>query len=251
MPMLYKVEGIVTRSMDYGEGHKIISVYTREAGKMSVMVRGAKKLRSRHGAVTQLFTYGEFVIYKNAHMGTLNAAEITDSFHKLREDLMKGAYAAYIVEMVEKLTGEMEPNAPLFEQLLAALKGISGDKPPHIIAHIMEMHMLVLSGYMPELDQCVSCGSKEGEMALSIAAGGILCPRCRIKDPQGIVLGAGTLKLLRLFRTMDLRRLGEIDVKPLTQTQLKRCMRGMMDMYMETKWKSRSFLDQMDKYGME
>lgn len=249
--MLYKVEGIVTRSMDYGEGHKIISIYTREAGKMSVMARGAKKLRSRHGAVTQLFTYGEYVIYKNAHMGTLNAAEIIDSFHKLREDLMKGAYAAYVAEMVEKLTPEMEPNAFLFEQLLGALKGITEDKSPSIITHMMEMKMLILSGYMPELDRCVSCGSTEGEMAFSIAAGGIICPRCRAKDPQSIILGTGTLKLLRLFRSVDLRRLGEIDVKPVTQTQLKRCMRGLMDTYVETKWKSRSFLDQMDKYGME
>lgn len=247
--MLYKVEGIVTRSMDYGEGHKIISIYTRETGKLSVMARGAKKLKSRHGAVTQLFTYGQFVVYKNSQMGTLNAAEIIDSFHKLREDLVKGAYAAYLAEMVEKLTGDMEPNPMLFEQLLAALKGIAGDKPPFIIAHIMEMKMLMLSGYLPELDQCVSCGREEGEMALSIAGGGIVCSRCRPQDAQSIVLLPGTLKLMRLFRHMDLRRLGEIQVKPVTEAQLKRCMRGLMDTYIEAKWKSRSFLDQLDKYG--
>lgn len=244
--MLYKVEGIVIRSMDYGEGHKIISVYTREAGRMSVMARGAKKLKSRHGAITQLFTYGQFVVYKSGQMGTLNAGEIIDSHQKLREDLMKGAYAAYLAEMAEKLTGEMEPNSMLFEQLLAAFKGIEEGKPPYAISHIMEMKMLMLSGYLPELDQCVSCGREDGEMAFSITGGGILCPSCRARDPQAIGIGPGTLKLLRLFRQVDLRRLGQIEIKPVTETQLKICMRGLMDTYLDARWKSRSFLDQMN-----
>ncbi|WP_438446235.1 DNA repair protein RecO [Gorillibacterium sp. sgz5001074] len=249
--MLYKVEGIVIRSMDYGEGHKIISVYTREAGKMSVMVRGAKKLNSRFGAITQLFTYGQFVFYKgNSAMGNLNAGEIIDSHQKLREDLMKGAYAAYIAEMVEKLTGENEPNGMLFTQLEAAFGGIGEGKPPAFIAHVMEMKMLGLSGYLPELDQCVSCGRTEGDMALSFQGGGLLCPSCRGRDPQALLPGPGTLKLLRLLRHVDLRRLGQVEMKPATERQLKQCMRGLTDMYLDSRWKSRSFLDQMEKYGM-
>jgi DNA repair protein RecO (recombination protein O) len=235
--------------MDYGEGHKIISIYTRESGKMSVMARGAKKLKSRHGAITQLFTYGQFVVYKSSQMGTLNAGEIIDSHHKLREDLMKSAYAAYIAEMTEKLTGELEPSPMLFEQILAAFKGIEEDKAPFAIAHMMEMKMLILSGYAPELDQCVACGRAAGEMSFSVSGGGLLCTNCRSRDPQAIGIGPGTLKLLRLFRQIDLRRLGQIEMKPLTQVQLKQVMRGLMDAYLDARWKSRSFLDQMDKHG--
>lgn len=248
--MLYKLEGIVIRSMDYGEGHKIISIFSREAGKMSVMARGAKKLKSRHGAITQLFTYGQFVVYKNSQMGTLSSGEIIDANQKLREDLEKGAFAAYIAEMAEKLSGDMEPNAMLFEQLLAALRGIAEGKAPDIITHMVEMKMLMLSGYMPELDCCVACGRAEGEMFLSIAGGGLLCPSCRHRDPYGIRVDPGTLKLLRLFRQVDLRRLGQVEVKPATRIQLKQCMRGLMDTYLDAKWKSRSFLDQMEKYGL-
>jgi DNA repair protein RecO (recombination protein O) len=248
--LLYKVEGIVVRSMDYGEGHKIISVYTREAGKMSVMARGAKKLKSRHGAITQLFTYGQFVIYKGGQMGTLNAGEIIDAHIKLREDLMKGAYAAYIAELYEKLTGESEPNAMLFEQLLAAFKSLEEGKEPSTIAHIIEMKMLGLSGYLPELSECVSCGQTEGEMALSPGNGGLLCRVCRARDPYSILISPGTLKLLRLFRQVDLRRLGQVDIKPLTKTQLKQSMRALMDTYLDVRLKSRNFLDQMEKYDI-
>ncbi|MDQ0876910.1 DNA repair protein RecO [Paenibacillus sp. V4I3] len=61
--MLRSVQGIVLRSMDYGEGNKIISLFTPELGKVGVMARGAKKVKSRHAAVTQLFTYGDFVFF--------------------------------------------------------------------------------------------------------------------------------------------------------------------------------------------
>lgn len=248
--MLYKVEGIVIRSMDYGEGHKIISLYTREAGRLGVMARGAKKLKSRLGGVTQLFTYGEFVVYKAGQMGTLNHGEPIDAHQKLREDLMKAAYASYIAELYEKLTGEAEPNGMLFEQLLAALKALEEGKDPLTVAHIIEMKMLALSGYLPELSHCVSCGEVEGEMALSPSNGGLLCRACRGKDPSAIPLKEGTLKLLRLYQRMDLRRLGNVDIKPETGIQLKKSMRALMDTYLDIRWKSRSFLDQMDKYGL-
>lgn len=84
--MLHRVEGIVIRSMDYGEGNAIITLCTENAGKVGVLVRGAKKVKSRHAALIQLFTVGEFVFFRNnGGLGTLNAGEITQSHHPLRE----------------------------------------------------------------------------------------------------------------------------------------------------------------------
>jgi len=248
--MLYKVEGIIIRSMDYGEGNKICSLYTREAGKMSVMAKGAKKLNSRHGAITQLFTYGQYVVYKGSRMGTLNGGEILSSHQKLREDLMKAAYASYLAELLEKLTGENEPNGMMFEQLLAALKAIEEDKEPSTVLHIMEMKMLALAGYLPELEQCVSCGSDQGEYGLSPGNGGLLCRSCKIKDPHSLPLSDAGLKLLRLFQRVDLRRLGSIELKPTTKAELKRAMRALTDTHLDVRLKSRSFLDQMEKYDL-
>lgn len=249
--MLLKVEGVVVRAMDYGEGNKIISLYTKEAGKLSVMARGAKKIKSRYAAVTQLFTYGQYVVYKGGSMGTLNAAEIIRSHQKLREDIRLTAFSAYIAEMYDKLMAEAEPSPNMFEQLLAAFASLEQDKEPEILTHIVEMKMLALSGYMPELARCVSCGSEQGNWTFSAAAGGLLCPRCRGKDPAAVVLADRTLKLLRLFQRVDLRKIGSIDVKADTKLQLKRCMRSLMDAYLDAaRWKSRSFIEQMEKYEM-
>jgi DNA repair protein RecO (recombination protein O) len=248
--VLYKLEGIVIRSMDYGENNKIIAIYTRHNGKMSVMVRGAKKLNSRFSSVTQLFTYGEFVLFKSSSMGTLNQAEAIETHRKLRENLHMSAYSAYVVELIDRIVPEFEHNEMMFEQLKASLEAIGDGKDAAIVLHIMEMKMLAVAGYLPQLDACVRCGARDGEMAISIMQGGIVCNSCSTNDTEVIRISAAALKMLRLFQRMDLRRLGTIEVKETTKVQLKQIMRAFMDTYIDIRLKSRSFLDQMDKYQL-
>lgn len=248
--MLNRTEGIVIRTMDYGEGHKIISLFTRSMGKISVMVRGAKKVKSRYSAIAQLFTHGDFVIYKGSQMGTLNHGESIHSYQEIREDLHKAAYAAYLVELVERMMPEAEPDLVMFEQLLAGLSAIAEGKDAMIVIHIMEMKILALSGYLPQLEQCVSCGRTSGDMVLSPSSGGILCSACKAKDHHAMPVSAKILRLLRLFQRVDLRMLGTAEVKDETKAVLKAAMRGFMDTYLDVRWKSRSFLDQMEKYKL-
>ncbi|TCZ75577.1 DNA repair protein RecO [Paenibacillus albiflavus] len=248
--MLHRVEGIVLRSMDYGEGNKIITLYTREMGKVSVMARGAKKVKSRLGAVTQLFTFGEYVFYKSGQMGTLNNGELLKSFNKLREDLYKSAYSAYLVELIDRMSSEEDASAYLFEQLKAGLEAIDEDKDMAIVAHLLEMKLLGSAGYSPELEACVSCGSITPRMLFSARLGGVICSSCSYKDQQAIAMSDATWKLLRLFKRLDLRRLGAIDVKQSTKDELKSCMRTYMDTHVGIRFKSRSFLEQMEKYDI-
>ncbi|UJF35085.1 DNA repair protein RecO [Paenibacillus hexagrammi] len=249
--MLRSLQGIVLRSMDYGEGNKIISLFTPELGKVSLMARGAKKVKSRHAAVTQLFTYGDFVFFKaGGQMGTLNHGEIVEAHHKLREDLYMSAYASYLVEMTDRMLGDEEGSAYLFEQLKAGLTAIESEKDMQIVVHLYEMKMFELAGYLPVTDACAACGNHMELTMFSPSLGGCLCARCRFKDNQAIAISEGTLKLLRLFTRMDIRRLGSVQVKPETKTELKICMRSYMDFHIGIQWKSRSFIEQMEEYDI-
>jgi DNA repair protein RecO (recombination protein O) len=248
--MLHTVQGIVLRAIDYGEGNKILRLMTREAGKVGVMARGAKKVKSRFGAISQLFTCGEFVYFKSGGLGTLSSAEIVRAHHGLREDLMKSAYASYLAEMVDRMLEDGEGGAALYDQLSAALAAIEEDKDAQVVTHIFEMQMLMLSGYAPVLDKCVSCGGRTEPFAFSAQHGGLLCMLCLHKDAHGIRLTEGALRLLRLFTGVDIRRLGATSVKAETKAVLKRCMRAYMDAHIGVAWKSRDFLDQMEKYQL-
>lgn len=248
--MLYRVEGIVIRSMDYGEGNKIITLCTKTNGKVGILVRGAKKVKSRHAAITQLFTYGEFVYFKTGQLGTLNQGEILESHHVLREQLHLTAYASYVAELLDRGLEAGEIGAFLFEQLNACLTALEQGKDPQITTHLFEMKMLQAAGYHPELQTCVSCGRDDSPMLFSSRLGGTLCIHCKNRDPAAIIISEGTLKLLRLFDRMDMRRLGNIAVKPETKAQMKQCMRTFMDIHMGLHLKSQNFLDQMDKYNI-
>lgn len=245
--MLYRVEGIVIRSMDYGESNKIVTLLTKSQGKVGVLIRGAKKVRSRHSSLAQLFTYGEFSYFRTKGLGTLNHGEIIQSHHDLREDLDLSAHAAYAVELTDRTLQEDEPGNYYFEQLNAYLEALSDKKDTAIVTQLYEMRVLDFAGYAPQLEYCVQCGQEAAVYKLSVQFGGALCPRCQHNDRFAVTLSEGAQKLLKLYRRMDLRRLGNIQVREETKQELKKAMRALLDAQLGLQLKSRAFLEQLDK----
>ncbi|MGO0060531.1 DNA repair protein RecO [Brevibacillus fluminis] len=246
--MLAKWEGIVIRTVDYGEAGKVLTLFTREHGKVGVMARGAKKPRSRLAAVSQPFTYGYFLVKTGGFgMADLTQGEIVESFADLRQDLLLTAYTAYIVELFDRLTHEGEVNPFLFQLLLLTLRYLDEGRDAEVLCRIFESKMLIVAGIKPQLHACADCGSTQEPFVISVTHGGLLCPNCQVHDPYSITVTPTTWKLLRLFQMFDLERLGEIDVKPATRSQLKHVLRRFIDEHLDIRLKSRNFLDQMEK----
>lgn len=248
--MLSKVRGVVIRTTDYGEGNKIVVLYTEEAGKLAVMARGAKKARSRLAAVTELFTLGEFVFYRRSGMGTLNSGEIERSRASLRSDIEKTAYAAYAAELVDRLVEDGEASPALFRQLNAALDLIEAGKDAEIVTLIFEMKMLKLAGYAPVLTCCAHCGKEDKTKLVwwSPFHGGALCDSCHNLAPYAVPLQPTSLKLLLLFQDLDLARVGKIDVSEQNRNRVKALIRSFADEHFPFVPKSRRFLEQMERY---
>jgi DNA repair protein RecO (recombination protein O) len=246
--MLQKCEGIVIRSTDYGETNKIVTLYTREWGKVGVMARGAKKPNSRLAAVTQLFTYGQFLFQASTGLGSLQQGEMMSSMRGIREDIFLTAHASYIVDLTDKIIEDKKPNPFLFELLLQTLNFINEGYDLEIITNIYEMKMLNVQGLYPILDKCAYCGSTEGDFNFSIKEGGLLCHRCFAHDPYRIRISPGTVRLLRLFYLLDINRLGDISVKPETKAELKMVINAYYDEHSGLYLKTRKFLDQIDSW---
>src|SRR5690606_23389079 len=130
--MLQKCEGIVLRTQDYGESNKIVTIYTREWGKVGVMAQGAKKPNSRLSAVTQPFTYGYFLLRKGRSLQTLQQGEIIDSMREIKGDIFLTAYASYICELTDKGVEEKKPNPYLFELFYQILHYINEGYDPEV-----------------------------------------------------------------------------------------------------------------------
>ncbi|HZG16241.1 MAG TPA: DNA repair protein RecO [Candidatus Bathyarchaeia archaeon] len=249
--MLVKWEGIIIRSVDYGESSKVITLFSREHGKVGIMARGAKKPKSRLTAVSQLFTHGYYMCKTGAGSGMpdLSQGEIVESYRELRQDIVRTAYAAYVAELIDRLTHEREPNPFLFQLLALTFRYLDEGKDPEILARIVESKMLIVAGLRPQLEACCNCGREEEPYTISVSQGGLLCPQCQASDPYAIAVTSGTWKLLRLFQLFDLERLGEIEVKPATRSQLRHVLRSFIDEHLDLRLKSRSFLDQVEKFS--
>jgi DNA repair protein RecO (recombination protein O) len=246
--MLQKCEGIVIRTTDYGETNKIVTLYTREWGKIGVMARGAKKPNSRLSSITQLFTYGYFLIQKGTGLGNVQQGEIISSLRSIGEDIFLTAYASYIVELTDKCTEEKKPNPFHFELLLQTLNYMNEGYDPDVLMNIYEMKMLNVIGMYPVLNQCSVCGITDGNFSFSIREGGFICHLCIDKDPYHVKISPATVKLLRLFYYFDLSRLGNISVKTETKAELKKVISLYYDEYSGLYLKSKKFLNSMDQF---
>lgn len=247
MRLFEKCEAIVLRTVDYGETNKIVTLWTREWGKVAVMARGAKKPSSRLSSVTQLFTYGYYLVQKSRGVGSLHQGEVIDSLRGIRENIFATAYASYIVELTDKITDEQRPNPYLFELLLQTLKYMNDGLDLEIITYIYEMKMLNVMGLYPSLDHCAVCKQTEGKFSFSVKEGGFLCHRCEATDPHRLPLSSAAVKLLRLFYHLDISRLGKISVREETKKELNRAISAYYDEYSGLSLKTKRFLTQIEQ----
>lgn len=244
--MLNKWEGIVLRTIPYGESHKIVTLLTREAGKVTAMARGAKKPRSKLAAVTQPFTHGAFLIRQGRGMGTLSQGEPIGSLRLLRESLEATAYASYIVEIIDRLTEEHTRSSGIYELLHDALYAINEGFDPEAIALFVEWKMLRVGGVQPVLHECANCRATEGEFAFSFQEIGFLCHRCFTTDLHAVKLTPTQLKLMRTFYRVPIHQVGNLTLKKETKFFMKQIVRRIYDDQIAIWFKSRAFLDQLE-----
>ena len=248
-----KVEAIVLRAVEYGENNVILTLLTAQMGKLAAMARGAKKPNSQLRSVSQPFAYGSYLLMIGDHgMGTVAQAELIDSFRKVREDLFKAAYAAYIVELIDRFTEEREPSQGLFLLLETLLHHLDTGKDPEVLARLCEMKMLDLAGIRPELFHCAHCFKPlETSIRFSVLHGGPLCSDCHLSDERAVWIKPAALKVLQTFQLMDVRRLGEVRLGADVRRQINKVLRQYLDEYSGVQLRSRAFLDQLHRYELE
>ena len=245
--MLHKWEGIVLKTRSYGESNKIVTIMTREAGKVACMARGAKKPTSRLAGVTQPFMHASFLVQRTSGMGTLQQGEHFNSMRTIQTDIIATAYASYIVELIDKLVEEGQEQPYAYEVLLQALNAIDEGYDPEAITLFVDWKMLPFAGVQPNLSCCSNCGAVEGEFAFSFSQGGFLCHRCFHLDQYIIRLTPTQLKLIRMFYTVPIDQVGKLELKPQTKTFIKKIVTTIYEEQTGIRLKSRSFIEQLER----
>ena len=250
--MLYRVKGIVIRSMDYGENSKIITLCTENNSNIGIVMRGVKKTKYRYADLGHLFTYGQYLFFYNKGLGTFQSGEVIASNHRIRENIIKVAYASYACELLYRIVQE-EKGTFWFSQLRAYLSALSDDKDAEIVTALYEMKVLQKDGYAPQLEVCVNCSYKGEPQQAYICPrlGGIVCSSCKCKYTDVFPTSKRTVSLLKMFLRLNMTQIGSIRVSIPIRTEVTKIMRLFMDSHFGLPLKSLRFIDQLHKYNWE
>jgi DNA repair protein RecO (recombination protein O) len=240
---LYRVSAIVIRQRNLGEADRILTLYTRERGKVSAVAKGVRRSRSKLAGSLQLFSLAEVQLAAGRSLEVATQARSLDSFYNLRRDLTCYAHASYTAELLDALTDEGLPDEILFDLLSATIRALDCGADPDTIVRGFELHLLDRLGYGPELDECVSCSApvRSGAHGFSITQGGVLCLRC-IPSLGGAPLSAAGLRALRDLARLPCEELAGRRLSAPVRKELARLLRAFVDFRLERPLRSAVFL---------
>jgi DNA repair protein RecO (recombination protein O) len=174
---------IVLRTVDYGEADRVVTLFTRDAGKLAALARGARRSVRRFGAALGLFGVGEAVLRDKpgAELASLERFDGARGFPALMADVAKVAHGGYACEVVRELIPVRQPEPRIFELLVTFFAALEAGPARAETLRIFELQLLDALGLRPQLDHCVACGSDElgtpGDV-LDLRRGGVVCAHC-------------------------------------------------------------------------
>ncbi|MGH9378800.1 MAG: DNA repair protein RecO [Terriglobia bacterium] len=210
---LRETEAIVLRTYRLGEADKIVSLFSRQMGRLRAVASGAQRTKSRYGGVLEPLTYIQLWLYEreNRDLLRINSAELIESFFVMQGDYAVHLAAQYVAEASDCLLPEREANERAFRLLLAVLRGLKAggtakgsiDRP---LAYF-NYWLLKLGGFLPQLDRCAACGRTLGNEAVYYGGGAlrVVCSRCRSGSEYHQV-GAKALALGEGIRRLPLEK---------------------------------------------
>ena len=203
----YTDEGIVLRRVDYAEADRILTVLTREHGKVGVIARGVRKAPGRMAPHTDLFARSSMQIARGrGELDVLTQAQRVGPVLP-SSDARRIACASLCAELADRV---LEGNHPLdtgiYELVADALEACADpSRDPRAAMAWFARRMVDRLGYAPELTQCASCATplEERSAVFSTVGGGLLCPRCAPSDPGGVECSVRVIKVLRVIAAGD------------------------------------------------
>ena len=201
---------LVLREVNYKESDKILTVLTRENGRMTLSARGCRKKGSAIAAASQLLVWSEMTLYEYQGRWAVKEANTDREFLGMRSDLEKFALGCYFAEMTELLTVEDVPAPELLSLLLNSLHALDQlDRKPSLIKAAFEWKAMCLAGYEPVLDACAICGADPEQPGFHLSEGVLHCATCREEVGEGISmpLSRAALSAMRHVAYGDPKRL--------------------------------------------
>jgi DNA repair protein RecO (recombination protein O) len=194
MPAEESTPAIVLRARDYAESDRIVTLLTRDFGKLSGIAKSAKASRRRYERKLEPFSCVT-LFFKRRPMGQLvfiTRAERGEMAHPtIEDDLGKIALGSYMLELADALTTEEAEATHVYNVLGDALTALGQGQASAALRNAYELKLLRAAGYGLEFGRCRLCSNvadaNGSAVYFVVSRGGIVCTQCRPEAPEGAV----------------------------------------------------------------
>jgi len=244
---LYRLAGIVLRRRDMGEADRLLTVFTRERGKITLLAKGVRRAASRKAGHLEPFTYTDLLVAKGANLDLVTQAETIAAHRHVREDLWLSSLAYTVVELADAFAEDEDPNALLFDLLLETLGRLDEGQPASLAVRYYELHMLALAGYQPQLFRCVQCDQplQPAVNFLSLERGGCLCPQHGANVAGTVALPLDVLKVLRYLQTRNWEQIAVLQLRSEVLAQVESILARYIVYHLERSLRAPVFLERL------
>ena len=211
--MYLTIQAIVLRVTDYNDRDALLTVLSRNHGKLTIKARGLRRKNSPLVAPCQLLAFGEFTLFEYKGQYMVNEAHSIELFSSLRRDLTKLSLGTYFAQVAEVISQEDMPNPELQSLLLNSLFALAKlDVGEAKIKAVFELRGACLAGYMPDLFGCHNCGNQDPDR-FDISEGVLECHTCRsVGGGIRMPVTAGVLEAMRYICLCDPKRLLSFEI---------------------------------------
>ena len=244
-----RVEALILRHQRWGEADRILTIFSKESGKLRVIAKGVRKTTSRKAGHVELFMQTALQLAQGRDFWILTQAEAINSFLPLREELQRMGVASYVIELLDKFTYEDGPNPQLYKLAVETLERLTTDASVFVVLRFFEMRLLDLLGYRPQLFQCIGCQAdiKAEDQYFSALVGGVICPLCAHKYEDIRKISVSALKYLRHFQRSTFKEALAAAPESGVAQETERVMQWYLTYMLERAINSQIFLQQIRK----
>lgn len=242
---------ILLRRMDFGENDLILTMFTRDQGKTSVIAKSAKKSRKRFAGALDLFSVSRILYTKGrGRLPILTEAALKHVFLSLRTDICKAAYASYWAELIYLSMEEQEKQSELYGLFVHALDILDKGSIQNAELNILfQMEFLRMSGIFPVLENCIKCRVSLDcfpgqEIFFDLSKGGPVCQKC-CQPGASFFISKGTLKQLAWLGKNGFTRPGRVRFSRQSMCESRVFLESFISCHLGKCPKSLKFLSQI------
>lgn len=247
-----KTEAIVLKTFDFRETSIIANFYTRDFGRISGVLKGIRKEPAKFASSLEPFSINEIIFYRktNSTLHLVSQADLKDNFSGIRNNMFKMVAANILAELIYAVCAEDDTNEEIFNLSLACLKALETSADADKVMTIFKIKLLVLSGFKPHFDSCVSCAARIlGESKFSASSGGLLCPDCYSKDPKSHMIFRGTIASILYIERNDFKNNLNLGLNPQIKKELIFALNSFLNFHLGKKLKSEEVAINLKNYS--